>query len=246
MNTTLETGRALAREITHGVASIPDVQVAIFPPALYVLPIAGVLGRADTRIFLGAQNCSSEKPGALTGELAVEQLADCAVRIVLVGHSERRHILGETDEVIGRKLRAVLAGGLIGMLCIGETLAQREAGETNQVNERQLRTALQGFDPSWVDRLIIAYEPVWAIGTGRTATPADAQSAHKHVRAVLGEILGSDAAARTRVLYGGSVKSGNARELFAQADIDGGLIGGASLVAGEFLAIVEAARPVHG
>ncbi len=243
INTYLETGRALGREVVAGCEGIDDVEVAIFPPIAYVLPMAGVLGKADSKVLLGAQDCYPEPEGAFTGEMSASQVADCQATVVLVGHSERRHVIGEDDALINRKVLAVLAqDALTCMLCIGETLEQREAGQTDVVNESQLRAGLNGVSPTQLDRLIIAYEPVWAIGTGRTATPEDAQNAHARCREVLGELFGPDQAQAIRILYGGSVKPGNARELFGQPDIDGGLIGGASLKGEDFLAIIEAAR----
>jgi len=243
MHTTLEEGRSLARSVVAGVDGISDVEVAIFPPACYLLPIMGVLGKSDARVMLGAQNCYPESKGAFTGEISPLQVRDCGGRIALVGHSERRHVLGESDEFIARKVRSVLEHDLICLLCIGETLEQRERGETDAVNEHQLRTALAGLDASVSDQLIIAYEPVWAIGTGRTASAEDAQQAQRAARGVIADLLGSEAAAMIRILYGGSVKAANAEALFSQEDIDGGLIGGASLVADEFVRIVEAACP---
>ncbi len=242
MNTRLESGRALAREIVSGCEDCAGVEVALFPPVAYILPMAGVLGKSGSKIILGAQDCHPEPDGAFTGEMSAGQLADCSARVVIIGHSERRHVMGEDDAMVNRKVNAVLGEGLVCMLCIGETLEQRESGQTDAVNESQLRAGLQGVTPDQLDSLIIAYEPVWAIGTGKTATPADAQDAHAKCRGVLGELFGSDAAGAIRILYGGSVKSSNAKELFAQADIDGGLIGGASLNAQDFLAIIDAAR----
>ncbi len=244
MNTRLESGRSLAREVVAGCDGVADVEVAIFPPVAYILPIAGVLGKTDSRILLGAQDCSSEPDGAFTGEVSAGQLADCGVSVVIIGHSERRHVIGEDDDLINRKVRAGLGEGLTCMLCVGETLSQREAGETDAINEAQLRRGLEGVGPGEVERLIIAYEPVWAIGTGRTATPEDAQDAHAKIRGVLADLFSGDAAAAIRILYGGSVKPSNAAELFAQPDIDGGLIGGASLNAQDFLAIIDAARGI--
>ncbi len=242
MHTTLDDGRALARGVVEGTRTVSDVEVAIFPPACYLLPIMGVLGREDSRVLLGAQNCYPKGEGAFTGEISPRQIRDCGASIVLVGHSERRHVLGESDAFIAQKVRSVLEHDLTCLLCIGETLEQRERGETDAVNERQLRSALSGLEDTHADRLIIAYEPVWAIGTGRTASAEDAQQAQHAARRIVADLLGREAAARVRILYGGSVKAANAAELFAQEDIDGGLIGGASLVAEEFLKIVEAAR----
>ena len=242
MNTLLESARALGAGVVEGCASIDDVDIAIFPPIIYALPMARVLGRAESRVALGAQNCSPEKSGAFTGEISVDQLRDSGVTTCLAGHSERRHVMGEDDQLICRKVHAVLDGGLTCLLCVGETLDQRERGQTDAINEAQLRAGLAGVDPNALDRLVIAYEPVWAIGTGKTASPQDAQSAHARCRSILADLFGSENANALRIVYGGSVKPSNARELFAQRDIDGGLIGGASLNADDFTSITRLAR----
>jgi triosephosphate isomerase len=168
-------------------------------------------------------------------------LRDVGVATVLVGHSERRHVIGEADALVARKLRAALSGGLSATLCIGETLEQREAGQTDAVNRRQLETALEGIAPEEMASVVIAYEPVWAIGTGRTAGPDQAQAAHEAVRTTLAERYDVRLAGSIRIQYGGSVKPANAADLMAMPDVDGFLVGGASLEAGSFLAIVEAA-----
>jgi len=168
------------------------------------------------------------------------------VSVVLAGHSERRHVLGETDVLINRKVRAALEAGLEVILCVGEKLEQRELGQTDAINAAQTCVGLAGVKPDQISRVTLAYEPVWAIGTGKTATPADAQNAHKSIRGVVGWLFGDQAAAGMRIQYGGSVKPGNAAELFAQPDVDGGLIGGASLKAEDFLAIVQAAADSAG
>ncbi len=242
MNTDQGAARTLARQTASGVGPTPRVEIAVFVPFCYLLEVGRVLTEIGQPGALGAQDCFHEPEGAFTGEISCPMLRDCGVRSVLTGHSERRHILGETDDIVRRKTHAALGAGLTCVLCIGETLDQREAGQTNRVNRRQLRAALDDFDPAWTPRLLIAYEPVWAIGTGKTATPEDAQDAHEKIRATLGELLGADAGEQTRIIYGGSVKVDNAAELFAQPDIDGGLIGGASLDAQSFVRIVQAAR----
>ena len=219
------------------------VEVIVFPPACYLLPVGATLTDRGSCVRLGAQNLWHEDNGAYTGELSARMLKDCGATHVLIGHSERRHVVGENDELIAKKLRAALSADLSPVLCVGETLEQREAGQTDAVNERQLRSALVGIDGG-IARVIIAYEPVWAIGTGKTATPDDAQRAHKHIRAVVADLFDKDAADRTVIQYGGSVKPSNAAELFSMPDIDGGLIGGASLEAETFLAIVNAAGGV--
>jgi triosephosphate isomerase len=189
-------------------------------------------------ISVGAQDCSHTDAGAYTGEVAPDMLADLGCCWVILGHSERRQYHGESDELVAAKLTAAVEAGLRPIVCVGETRDQREAGEAESVVRSQLGGALEG--QAKLDDLVVAYEPVWAIGTGLTATPEQAQEMHAHIRGSLGEIAGVDAAA-TRILYGGSVKAGNAAALFAGPDIDGALVGGASLVADDFLAIIKAA-----
>ena len=221
--------RASVAELIDGLRGLVlpnDVDVAVFPPQLFIdRVINGLQGAA---ISVGAQDAAVESgQGALTGEISSSQLADAGCKLVLVGHSERRLILGEQDETLNRKFAAAQASGLTPVLCIGETLEQREAGQTLEVVERQLNA-------------VIAYEPVWAIGTGLTASPQQAQDVHAAIRAQLAQ-KNSEVAQGVRLLYGGSVKAANAVELFSMPDIDGGLIGGASLNADEFGAIIRAA-----
>lgn len=248
MNTDRSTAVELARAIAKGLgASAPGVpgaagvEVGVCPPYVYIDAVASVLREARSPIAVGGQDLYFEYLGAFTGEISASMLKDVGATMVIAGHSERRHMIGETDFVTNKKLLAALAAGLISILCIGETLDQRQAGLTDTVNERQLRLGLAGVDPQHLGRLVIAYEPVWAIGTGKTATPADAQGAHQAARGILADLFGQEAADGIRIQYGGSVKPDNAAELFAQPDIDGGLIGGASLKADDFLAIVRAA-----
>ncbi len=244
MNTQRESATALATAVAKATEKASrDVEVVVFPPFPYLLPVGDAIG---PRVRLGAQDAYTEASGAFTGEVSVAMLADCGATHALTGHSERRHVLGESDTLVGAKTRAVLDGGLTCVVCVGETLEQREAGETDTVNERQTRAALEGVSAEGMARVVIAYEPVWAIGTGRTASPADAQQAHAALRALLAKLYDDKVAAATRIIYGGSVKGANAAELFGQPDIDGGLIGGASLDAEEFGAIVTAAaKKVH-
>lgn len=239
MNTGLKTGSALAREIAAGASTHLACEVVVFPPFPFLPATGEALGGKPVK--LGAQDCYHQRDGAYTGEVSVAMLADCGVTHVLTGHSERRHVIGESDELVGKKTQAVLDAGLTCVLCIGETLGQREAGDTDAVNARQTRAALAAVTPDQVERLIIAYEPVWAIGTGRTATPGDAQAAHASIRALLADMFDQPIADATRIIYGGSVNAENAAELLAQPDIDGGLIGGASLDADNFTAICRAA-----
>jgi len=254
--------RAEAVTLATGVASSTvgarqSVDVGVFPAFVHLEAVGHALREAAaladasvtthggwTGVALGAQDAYFEEKGAFTGEVSLGMLRDLGVSMVLVGHSERRHVIGEDDALLNRKARAVLEAGMVCVLCIGETLEQREAGETDAVNERQLKAGLEGVSLDSVERLVIAYEPVWAIGTGKTATPGDAQAAHERVRSVLGELFGGEAAGAIRVQYGGSMKPDNAGELVGQGDIDGGLIGGASLKADSFAAIVDAAAGV--
>jgi len=243
MNTDRATALRLAKGIAQGTAELAEAaQIVLFPPFTYLDAIRSL---PDTgHLDMGAQDVSPEPNGALTGEISVEMLRDLKLSHALVGHSERRHVIGETDELIRRKTHATLDGGLQCVLCIGETIDQREAGETDSTNDRQLTAALEGLDAAFYPRLTIAYEPIWAIGTGKTATPEDAQNAHAFIRGRLAEITGAEIASATRILYGGSVKPSNATELFSMPDIDGGLIGGASLDAESFIAIVKAAAEI--
>jgi triosephosphate isomerase (TIM) len=244
MNTSRASASELARGVVDGLVGLQGVDVAIFPPFPYLLTVGSILRERGSAIRLGAQDAFNQPDGAFTGEVSLAMLKDCGVSIVLTGHSERRHILGESENVVGAKTKAVLASGLECILCIGEKLDEREEARTDVVTEEQLRLGLREVPAEQVERLTIAYEPVWAIGTGRTATPPDAQDAQAKIRRVLAELYSRDAAARIRILYGGSVKASNARELFAQPDVDGGLIGGASLKAADFTTIVRAAATV--
>lgn len=245
MNTDLAGAQALARGIVDGLVGLQGVDVAIFPPFPYLLAVGSILRERGSGVKLGAQDVYHEPNGAFTGEVSVAMLRDCGVSVVLTGHSERRHVLGEGENLVGQKTAAVLSAGLECVLCVGEKLEEREEGRTDMVNEEQVRLGLREVPPEHVDRLTVAYEPVWAIGTGRTASPADAQDAQAKIRGVLADLYGKDAAARVRIVYGGSVKASNARELCSQPDIDGGLIGGASLKATEFTSIVRSAAAVR-
>ncbi len=215
-----------------------DRTVVFFPPAVSVPAARAALGdRSD--ILLGVQNIHWETHGAFTGEISAPMAADAGARLVLCGHSERRHVFGETDEEVGRKAAAAFAAGLVPMICVGEKLEEREAGRLEEVVLRQLDAALAHLDADDVARAIIAYEPVWAIGTGRNATPADAAAAHAVLRARLRDTVG-EAAGRVPILYGGSVKPENAAGLLAAEDVDGLLVGGASLDPEGFSRIVNA------
>ncbi len=219
----------------------PQATCVVCPPVVYLQEVARLLRDAELPVELGAQDVCAEAQGAYTGEVAAAMLKDVGATWVIVGHSERRSLYGEDDKLVARKFAAALAKGLLPILCIGEQLAEREAGRTHEVLGRQLEAVLTLCGAEPFARAVIAYEPCWAIGTGRNATPEQAEDAHRFIR---GRIAARDAkiAAEARILYGGSVKAGNAAELFAQPNVDGGLIGGASLKADEFLAILAAVR----
>jgi len=237
MNGGLAANQALLTEILAGLtAQAPVCKVAVAVPAPYLAQVQQLT--AGSAIALGAQDVSQHASGAFTGEVSAQMLGDFGVRYALVGHSERRQYHGETDAVVAAKAQAALAGGITPIVCLGETLAQREAGETEAVVQRQLAAVLAAVGGD-AERLVVAYEPVWAIGTGKTATPEQAQAVHAALRAQLAR--GSDAAARIPLLYGGSMNAANAAQLLAQPDIDGGLIGGAALKAADFLHIIAAA-----
>lgn len=240
MNTNARTAESLAREVAEGVRGL-GAEVFVCPPFPYLLPVGRVLESCGSGVLLAAQDLWTEPDGAFTGEVSAVMLVDCGVRAVLIGHSERRHVIGEGDDLINRKVRAALDADLVAVLCVGETLEQRERGETDAVNAAQVRAGLAGVSADQMSSVVIAYEPVWAIGTGRTATAADAQDAHGKIRGLLAELFGDGVGRAMRIQYGGSVKPGNAAELFGMPDIDGGLIGGASLNAADFLGIVRAA-----
>lgn len=240
MNTTLRSAQALAGELAQVVpANRTEVDVLVAPPFPYLLAVHQSL--AGSAIQLGAQNAWHTAPGAYTGEVGVEMLKDVGCRSVILGHSERRHVLAEADELINRKVKAVLAGGLEVILCVGELLAEREADQTEAVLNLQMAGGLAEVSGESFSRITIAYEPVWAIGTGKTATPDQAEAAHAYLRNWLTEHYSAEIAQRTRILYGGSVKPDNASELLSQSNVDGALVGGASLKAEQFLPIIQAA-----
>jgi triosephosphate isomerase len=213
--------------------------VSIHPPFTDVRSVQTVLESDRIPIALGAQNCHWEEKGAFTGEVSPAMLAKLNVTYVIVGHSERRELFFETDEWVNKKVHAVVKWGMTPILCAGETLEEREAGETATKVSGQVRAGLDGLSSEQVAELVIAYEPIWAIGTGRNATPDDAQGTIKAIRDVVGEVAGADAAAAIRIQYGGSVKPANIAELMAQPDIDGALVGGASLDPDDFARIVQ-------
>ncbi len=240
MNTTLAEALALVGAMRERLEATPGVEVVLCPPFISLSALAGVL--KGSPIGLGAQNMYFQEKGAYTGEVSPLMLRGLC-QYVILGHSERRHYFGEADELINKKLRAALAWGLKPILCVGEKLEEKETGQAEAVVERQLRGALEGAaDP---DGLVVAYEPVWAIGTGRAATPADAQETMAFLRRILGECCGGSTAQALRLLYGGSVTKENIAPFLKEPDIDGALVGGASLKAEEFLGIVEQASAIR-
>ena len=240
MYKTSQEGMALVEALLAKAPAFVGVEVVVCPPFTALAGVGWKL-KGGTAIALGAQNCHWESQGAFTGEIAPPMLKELGCAYVILGHSERRQYFGETDANIQKKALACLAIGLKPIVCVGETLAQRQANDTWPVIERQLRDSLAGFTAPQIEQTVIAYEPVWAIGTGQNATPAQAQDVHAQIRAWLGKTFGQAAAERVRIQYGGSVKPENALTLMQQPDIDGGLIGGASLQVDSFLAIIQAA-----
>lgn len=239
MNTTLGEATHLAAGVRDAVAGRAGADVVLCPPFISLAAVRDAV--ASSSIGLGAQNCHFEMKGAFTGEVSPVMLADLGCRYVILGHSERRTLLGETDAVVARKIGAVLACTLIPIICVGENLAQNEAGATRDVVGGQVQAALAGLDAGVVAGLVLAYEPIWAIGTGRAATAEDANATIGFIRQTVAGIAGPDAAAAIRIQYGGSVTPANAATLFAQPEIDGALVGGASLKAADFAAICQAA-----
>jgi triosephosphate isomerase (TIM) len=240
MNTNRGGAVALARDVARQAPGFDNVELAVCPPSVYVDAVAQVL--KGTPVGWGVQNVYHQPNGAFTGEISMAMVQDLGCRYAILGHSERRQFLGETDQEINRKLMAVLAAeGVTPIVCVGERLEQREAGQTLDVIRRQLEGSLAGLSVEQMGRVVIAYEPVWAIGTGRTATPEQAEEVHLALRTILQERYNRELAEAVRIQYGGSVKADNAPKLLAQPNIDGALVGGASLKAGEFMGIVAAA-----
>jgi triosephosphate isomerase len=227
---------ALATEVRNGVATLRDADVAVAPSFTAIHAVAKRL--EDGPVAVAAQDCFWEDKGAFTGEVSAPQLADAGCRYVIVGHSERRQLMGELDAAVNLKARAVLRAGLTPIICVGETLAERDAGETLGRVQAQVDAALAEISAADAVRCVLAYEPVWAIGTGRNATPAQAQEVHRFLRARVASRF-PDVAPALRILYGGSVKPDNVRALMAEEDVDGGLVGGASLSAESFVRIVK-------
>ncbi|GAA5507139.1 triosephosphate isomerase [Novipirellula caenicola] len=238
MNTRCDSAVALAKGVVAAVGETPSVQVVLCPPSVYLSSVADAV--AGTPVQLGAQNLYAAEDGAYTGEVNASMLTDVGCGFVILGHSERRALMGETDADVSKKLHAALAGNLVPIVCVGETLEEREAGKMEEVIETQVRGSLEGLDEVRAAGIVVAYEPVWAIGTGKTASPEQAEEVHALIRKLLGEMFTTDVAAQIRIQYGGSVKPGNAKELLGQPNIDGALVGGASLKAEDFAGIIAA------
>jgi triosephosphate isomerase len=238
--TVLETV-AFIKEFRKLAEAVPDVEIVVAPP--FTSLRTAVEAAHASNIGIAGQNLHWERQGAFTGEVSAAMLKEAGAEYVLIGHSERRQLFGETDETVNRKLVAAVAAHLTAIVCIGETLAQRDAGETLAVLDRQIKQGLDGLTADQIGALVIAYEPVWAIGTGRNATPAQADEAHAHIRGRIRQWFGGVAAEQCHVIYGGSVKPENIRDLAALRDVDGALVGGASLEVRSFFEIVSRSRP---
>ncbi len=238
MNTTVPEGVELAKAVVAKAAEVPaDVKLIIATPFTHLYPVAQVV--KGSVVSLSAENCADKEKGAYTGEIAANMLSSVGCEYTILGHSERRQYYGETDEKLVEKTKLALANGLKVILCVGENLEEREAGKHFAVCESQIKNVLYNFTADDMKSVVIAYEPVWAIGTGKTATSEQAQEIHAFIRKVVADKFGAQVAEDTTILYGGSCKPSNARELFAMKDIDGGLIGGAALKADDFIAIAQ-------
>ena len=237
MNKTVTEALALVDDLKNGLANIKEVDIVVCPPFTALCEVSKAL--RDSNIRLGAQDMSEHNAGAYTGDITAEMLKELSVRYVILGHSERRQYHKESDELIAKKARAAHAASLQPIVCVGETLAERETGQMEKILETQVRGSLTGLSKEQMVETIIAYEPVWAIGTGKTATTAQAQEAHGFIRGLLVKRFDEATARRVRIQYGGSVKPSNARELMSQPDVDGALVGGASLEARSFAEIVK-------
>ena len=238
---TVQEAVVFVKELRSLVKDVQGVEIVIAPPFTAVHPAAEAA--RNTNIGVAAQDLYWEREGAFTGEVSAAMIKEAGAEYVIVGHSERRQLFGETDAIVSRKTHAAIAGGLTPIVCIGETLEEREHDQTLGVLDRQIKDGLDTLAAEQVAELVVAYEPVWAIGTGRNATPAQAGEAHAHIRARLRQWFGADAAERCHVIYGGSVKPDNTREILAEDDIDGVLVGGASLDVDKFADIVARSRP---
>ena len=238
---TVQEAVVFVKELRRLVKDVTDAEIVVAPPFTALHAVAEAA--RNTNIGVAAQDLYWEREGAFTGEVSPAMIKEAGAQYVIVGHSERRRLFGESDQVVNRKAMAAIAAGLAPIVCIGETLDERERQETLAVLDRQIKEGLKDFSPAQASDLIVAYEPVWAIGTGRNATAAQAEEAHAHIRGRLREWFGPEAADRCHVIYGGSVKPDNIRELISQPDVDGALVGGASLDVASFAEIVTASRP---
>ncbi len=237
MNTTLDEAAELAASVADLTKGTEGVDIVLAPPSISLDRVAGII--KDTNVSLSAQNLYFEESGAFTGELSAKMLASVGCEYVIIGHSERRELFGETDEGVNKKIMAALREGLLPILCVGETLEEREAGRALERVSSQVRVALSGLTNDEMARVAVAYEPIWAIGTGRTASPEDAEEIHGGIRGILEELYGKVISDKTRIIYGGSVKPDNVDSLMAMENIDGALVGGASLKADGFARIVN-------
>lgn len=241
-NWKMNTDRASGVELAKGIASRAgevDADLLVCPPSVYLLPVADAL--SGSKVALGAQDVYFENNGAFTGEISTAMLKDIGAKYVILGHSERRHILGETDADVNKKAHAALSAGLAPIVCVGEKLEEREAGRTSDVIRRQFEGSLAGVAREQIPSLVIAYEPVWAIGTGKVASPQQAEEVHADLRSLLAKQYNAELAGQVRILYGGSVKPDNAGEILGQENVDGALVGGASLKTADFMGIAAAA-----
>ncbi|MDD4910295.1 MAG: triose-phosphate isomerase [Candidatus Omnitrophica bacterium] len=242
LNKTIAESLELVNNLKRQLLDVEEVELVVCPPFTALAEVAEAL--FETNIQVGAQDCYWEDSGAFTGEVSAPMLKDAGAKFIIVGHSERRQFFSETDQTVNKKVKAVLKAGLTPIACVGENLTQREKGQTFAIIESHIKGAFDGISAEDAAGIVVAYEPVWAIGTGKTATPQQAQEAHNFIRKLLAKLYNDDVAGSVRIQYGGSVKPANARELMAQADIDGALVGGASLEAESFAAIVNNSRGV--
>jgi len=239
MNTDIASAVALAKAVAAGSAYLAGkMTIAVCPPFVYLSAVAAAI--KGSSVAIGAQDVYFEANGAFTGEIGAAMLKDVGCKLAICGHSERRHVIGETDDLVNKKIKATLAGGLLPIFCVGELLAERDGGRTEAVVDKQLKAGLAGISVAQMASVTVAYEPVWAIGTGRTATPKQAQEVHGFIRKRLAAMYNAQVAEQTCLQYGGSVKPSNAGDLMGQPDVDGLLVGGASLKAEDFLGIIKA------
>ena len=246
MNLDRARGVALAASVAGRRSEAAGADVVLCPPAVYLVPVVDAVAKAGGDVGVGGQNASDKTSGAFTGEVAPAMLVDVGCTYVILGHSERRTLYGETDASVNAKTKAALAAGLVPIVCVGETLQEREAGRTEAVVTTQVNGSLAGLDAASLEKTVVAYEPVWAIGTGKVATPQQAQEVHATIRNLLAGLASPGTAEKVRIQYGGSVKADNAADLAACPDIDGALVGGASLDADGFLAIAKAFASARG